>query len=1167
MSANDPADRRSPTRREPAAYANAPAGGARHPHARNGLLAVVTGVALVTPAAVVEAADTTPLPAASTTSSPAVAAGDGASPLAVEPTTTAEPPAATETTPPPTTTTPAPPPGRRPGRSDPLTVDGGGEGRKQARDSHAAAQERRAAERKRAREEAAKRRAKQRKDKAQKDGSKASGGTTPDAAGDAPPTDGGDPLPDAPTAVPNLFLDRFRIPPFLLPIYQAAGIQYGIRWEVLAAINEIETDYGRNLSVSSAGALGWMQFMPATWETYGTDANGDGKADPFNPVDAIFAAARYLRAAGADQDIRKAIFAYNHADWYVRSVLLRARLIAGLPADLVSSLAGLTQGMFPVDRAATYDGDDAVATSRRKATGSNAAKPVESGDRRSIEIRTAPGAAAVAVQDGEVTRIGESPRLGKFVQLRDVYGNTYTYAHLKSVESYYPAPKDPEAEAARGDEPGQPTDDPKPTRPATAGTARPGEGGGEPDGASGGIGRAGGTAGGPDGADDGPPGRGAGATSGAGGAASSGQGADGTRTSGAVGGGADHAGAAEPAGTSGANSAVAGTGRAPDATPLAAGAAPAEGASAAAAGGRGAAPKLQGPLAGLPLARAGLAARPATVGGGSTAGAPRPDDPANPAPAPDGTIGVVDTAPRPKYRVLANPGRRATAEAHPGALPVDAPTPGAEGAADRRGEGRERVRRGRAGGAARFASSSTERRAGRDSGPESVGGAAPDDVATGAAATAAADHRDEATSSSSAPSSRTQSRGSAADRSAASTSRRSRSHSPIPPPTSSLPPLMPVPGVPAPIGDTSGEQQSRTPDQTPVESQQPAPGAEVETITPGPYAPPSDSLATSGSDPLPALGDRPDLAALHGLKPDQMTYRPLKRGARVLSGTSLGRVGSAQTAAGRRDDAGQDGDAAGSAAPADQSGRMTFQIRPAGRGAPRIDPKPILDGWKLLESTAVYRAKGRSLFGTAGAGQVLLMSKAQLQQRVLADRNLSIYPQGRADIEAGAIDRRVLATLEFLTANGLRLTITSLRSGHGLMTASGNVSEHSSGNAVDIAAVNGITITPKTQGPGTITESTIRLLLQLQGAMKPHQIISLMTFTGADNTMSLPDHDDHIHVGFRPEVADDPKLGRQVARILKPGQWTRLIDRIGQIDNPKVLTEPSKYAVRVKRGR
>ncbi len=132
------------------------------------------------------------------------------------------------------------------------------------------------------------------------------------------------PGPSYTTGVPNFVIRKFRVPVFLLPIYQAAGIQYGIRWEVLAAINEIETDYGRNLNVSSAGALGWMQFMPSTWRAYGTDANKDGKKDPYNPVDAIFAAGRYLKAAGYEKDVRRAIFAYNHADWYVDSVMLRA---------------------------------------------------------------------------------------------------------------------------------------------------------------------------------------------------------------------------------------------------------------------------------------------------------------------------------------------------------------------------------------------------------------------------------------------------------------------------------------------------------------------------------------------------------------------------------------------------------------------------------------------------------------------------------------------------------------------------------------------------------------------------------------------------------------------------------------------------------------------------
>ena len=129
----------------------------------------------------------------------------------------------------------------------------------------------------------------------------------------------------APIGVPNFVIDQFTIPPFLLPIYQACGTQYGIPWQVLASINRIETAFGTNLNVSTAGALGWMQFIPSTWEMYGVDANDDGRKDPYNPVDAICAAARYLKAAGGESDLRRAIFAYNHADWYVDEVLLYAQ--------------------------------------------------------------------------------------------------------------------------------------------------------------------------------------------------------------------------------------------------------------------------------------------------------------------------------------------------------------------------------------------------------------------------------------------------------------------------------------------------------------------------------------------------------------------------------------------------------------------------------------------------------------------------------------------------------------------------------------------------------------------------------------------------------------------------------------------------------------------------
>ena len=253
------------------------------------------------------------------------------------------------------------------------------------------------------------------------------------------------PGPSTATGVPNFVIDKFRVPPFLLPIYQAAGIQYGVRWEVLAAINEIETDYGRNLSVSSAGAVGWMQFLPSTWRTWGVDGNHDGRKDPYNPVDAIFAAARYLHAAGYSQDVRRAIFAYNHADWYVDSVLLRARLIAGVPADLIGSLTGLTEGHFPVYARARYADDlaEQQATARVSA-GQNAARlDSSSAGRHGIDIFARSGAPVIAVNDGVIKAIGNSPSLGRYVVLQDVYGNRYTYAHLGSVARLYPVPKQP----------------------------------------------------------------------------------------------------------------------------------------------------------------------------------------------------------------------------------------------------------------------------------------------------------------------------------------------------------------------------------------------------------------------------------------------------------------------------------------------------------------------------------------------------------------------------------------------------------------------------------------------------------------------------------------------------------------------------------------------------
>jgi murein DD-endopeptidase MepM/ murein hydrolase activator NlpD len=569
------------------------------------------------------------------------------------------------------------------------------------------------------------------------------------------------PFGPAPIGVPNFVIDSFEIPPFLLPIYQACGTEYGIPWEVLAAINKIETGFGTNLNVSSAGAVGWMQFLPSSWETYGVDANGDGRKDPYNPVDAICAAASYLKVAGGTHDLYNAILAYNHADWYAQEVLLYARAYGKLPSGLVGSLTGLTEGAhFPVAANARYADDisarAALKSSRTDARVSgNAADVISSSPtRRGINIFSHQGAPVVAVNDGIIRKLGSSAKLGKYVVLEDTYGNRYTYAELGQIVR-------------------------------------------------------------------------------------------------------DHRTVVMP------------TGR-------------------------------------------------------------------------EQRIPVESQNLRPRLRAL--PSR----------------------AAD--GDRRQRT------------------------------------AATGSA--------------------------------------------------------------------------------------QPA--------------------ATDGS---------------------------LRVGSKVIAGTVLARIA-----------AGGDG----------VDPHINFSIRPAGRGAPRIDPKPILDGWKLLEATAIYRANGKNPFASrlSGAG-VLLLSKEALQKRVLDDTGLSIYPCGREDIATGQIDRRVLAMLEYLRSKGFELTITALKCGHSLLTTSGNVSEHSTGDAVDIAVINGTPVTGH-QGPGTMTDELIHDVLQLQGTMQPHQVISLEDLPG-ETSFAMPDHYDHVHVGYRP-VEGGP-LEAQYSALLKPDQWQRLIGRLGQIENPEVPVKPSRFSV------
>ncbi len=313
-------------------------------------------------------------------------------------------------------------------------------------------------------------------------------------------------------------LSFYRIPLFLLPIYKAAAVQYGVPWQILAAINEIETDYGTDQAVSSAGAVGWMQFMPSTWLQYGVDALNAGYADPYNPVDAVFAAARYLRAAGAAKDLRGAILAYNHSEEYADSVLLRAKLITTYPKGVIATLTGLVDGRLPVTgkhvawhalasaslpaSSATADAT-AVPSPAAGASGAPEASgsPAAAGTTPGSTAPPAPGAAAaaatsksaraakrplqldelitpanasvVAVQDGRIVRLGDSHELGKFVVLRDVYGDLFTYVGLGSIAPSYTPSKGPSARAKSPVVEAASKHDPAPSQPASAGTQTP----------------------------------------------------------------------------------------------------------------------------------------------------------------------------------------------------------------------------------------------------------------------------------------------------------------------------------------------------------------------------------------------------------------------------------------------------------------------------------------------------------------------------------------------------------------------------------------------------------------------------------------------------------------------------------------------------------------------
>ena len=171
-------------------------------------------------------------------------------------------------------------------------------------------------------------------------------------------------------------------------IWQAAGNTYGIPWEVLAAINKVETNFGQNLGPSSAGAVGWMQFMPSTWARWGVDANGDGVADPDNPTDAIFSAARYLAGCGGQFDIARAVYCYNHASWYVNEVLGLAALYGsgtGANSGLVSADTFIPSGVS-LQPQISKTRREIAASKTQVASASAGARQLARGERRLLRV-------------------------------------------------------------------------------------------------------------------------------------------------------------------------------------------------------------------------------------------------------------------------------------------------------------------------------------------------------------------------------------------------------------------------------------------------------------------------------------------------------------------------------------------------------------------------------------------------------------------------------------------------------------------------------------------------------------------------------------------------------------------------------------------------------------
>lgn len=226
-----------------------------------------------------------------------------------------------------------------------------------------------------------------------------------------------------------------------MTIFEQAQERYGVSWAVLAAIAKHETDFGKNMGPSFAGAVGFMQFMPTTWSGsrnpkasdnpanpswdtdpqtiaqyggFGTDGDGDGNADPFNAWDAVFAAANMLAKNGFAKDPRKAIYTYNH-DWgYVDWVLSKAE-------EYSNQMAPTEDGVWPLPPQYT------------EITCPYGSPREDSGFHHGVDIACPVGTPVFAALPGRVTYTGWKGPYGNCIIVDSGSGTEILCAHLSQI--------------------------------------------------------------------------------------------------------------------------------------------------------------------------------------------------------------------------------------------------------------------------------------------------------------------------------------------------------------------------------------------------------------------------------------------------------------------------------------------------------------------------------------------------------------------------------------------------------------------------------------------------------------------------------------------------------------------------------------------------------------